>query len=152
MTWFAFQGLNGGQAIDLAGTQEKEAVAEGFHGYATQAQAQAAPNSVNLLTRALADVWIADYKAAVKEGAQPGGPNDITTLGGAAKAAAKGAGLVIPGLTQVGAFFASLGEKNLWIRAAKIIAGGALVVIGLAHITGAGNEVMTIARKAPLPV
>ena len=39
--WFAFQGLEGGQAVNLSGSDEAEAIAAGFHGYATQAQAQA---------------------------------------------------------------------------------------------------------------
>jgi len=148
MTWFAFQGLNSGKAVNLAGTQEKQAVVEGFHGYATEAQAESHPNAVNVVTRVLADGWIADYNAAVKEGAQPGGPNNILTPSGAADAV----GNTIPGLTQIGSFFTSLGSRNLWIRAAKIVIGGALVVIGLAHITGASNTVAAAARKAPLPV
>ena len=90
MTWFAFQGLNSGKAVNLAGAQEKTATSEGFHGYATEAQAEANPNSVNILTRGFADLWISDYNAAVKEGAQPGGPNNITTPGGAANAAVQG--------------------------------------------------------------
>lgn len=148
MTWFAFQGLNGGQAVDLAGTQEKEAVAEGFHGYAAQADAQAHPNAVNLVTRVFADAWIADYNAAVKEGAQPGGPNNILTPSGAAAAV----GSTVPGLTQVGDFLSALSSRNLWIRAAKVAIGGALVLIGLAHITGASNAIAETARKVPLPV
>ena len=32
MTWFAFKGYNDGQAIDLAGVQEKIAVGWRFHG------------------------------------------------------------------------------------------------------------------------
>lgn len=148
MTWFAFQGLNNGKAINLAGSQEKEAVIEGFHGYGTEAQAEQHPNSVNLITRGIADVWIADYKAAVKEGAQPGGPNNILTPQGAAGAV----GSTIPGVQQIGDFFSALSSKNLWIRAAKIAIGGALVIIGLAHITGAGNAVAAAARKVPVPV
>lgn len=58
----------------------------------------------------------------------------------------------IPGLTQVGDFFGALTEKNLWIRAAKIVVGAVLIIIGLAHMTGADNAVAAAARKAPLPV
>lgn len=43
-------------------------------------------------------------------------------------------------------------SKALWIRAAKIIIGGGLLIIGIAHITGADNAVATAARKVPLPI
>ncbi len=148
MTWFAFSGLNSGQAIDLAGAQEKLAAGEGFHGYATQAQAQAHPNSVNLITRALADTWIADYNAAVRESAQPGGSNNILTPGGAAGAV----GSTVPGLSGIGSFFTTIGKAGTWARAAEVIIGGALIVIGLSHLTGASNAVATAARKVPVPV
>lgn len=153
MTWFAFQGLNNGQAIDLAGTQEKQAVVEGFHGYATQAQAQANPNAVNVVTQVFADAFIADYKIAVAEQAQPGGKNaNVLNPATAASAAATGIASQIPGLAQVGTFFTTLGSKNLWMRAAKVIIGGALLLIGVAHMTGADNAVAQAARRVPVPV
>jgi hypothetical protein len=148
MTWYAFAGLNGGKAIDLAGSQETQATIEGFHGYATQAQAQAHPNSVNLITRPLADVWIADYNAAVKEGAQPGGPNNILTPGGAAGAV----GSTVPGLSDIGAFFSTLAQAATWTRVAKVVVGGALLIIGISHLTGADNAVANAARKVPVIV
>jgi hypothetical protein len=58
----------------------------------------------------------------------------------------------IPGLSQVGDFFDALTQRNTWIRVAKILVGGVLVIIGLAHISGAGNAVATVAKKVPLPV
>jgi hypothetical protein len=138
MTWFAFSGLNSGQAVNLAGTQEKQAVLEGFHGYATQAQAQAAPNSVNLLTRTFADAWIADYNAALKEQAQPGGANaSIYNPATAASAAATGVANSIPGLSQIGSFFGALAQGNTWIRVAEGLLGIILIAVGLARITHA---------------
>ncbi len=136
MTWFAFKGLNGGKAVDLAGTQEKQAVVEGFHGYATEAQAEAAPNSVNLVTRVLADGWIADYNAAVKEQAQPGGKNDITTPGGVAGAVVDSSplGSWQQSLTN---FLGALTNGNTWIRLAEGVLGVVLIAIGLARITHA---------------
>jgi hypothetical protein len=41
---------------------------------------------------------------------------------------------------------------NLVIRSVKIILGGTLVIIGIAHITGADNAVANTARKIPLPI
>ncbi|HEX5494521.1 MAG TPA: hypothetical protein VFX70_08130, partial [Mycobacteriales bacterium] len=58
----------------------------------------------------------------------------------------------IPGLAQVGDFFAALTQANTWIRVAKVLGGGLLLVIGIAHITGAGNAVATAARKVPVPI
>lgn len=56
------------------------------------------------------------------------------------------------GLEAVGRFFASLGEANTWIRIAKVLIGGVLLVVGLVHITGADNAVASAARKVPLPI
>lgn len=138
MTWFAFKGLNSGKAVNLAGTQEKQAVVEGFHGYATEQQAEAAPNSVNLVTRVFADGWIADYNAAVKEQAAPGGANaNILNPATAAKAAVTGAAASIPGLAQVGSFFGALSQGATWIRVAEGLLGLVLIAIGLARITHA---------------
>jgi hypothetical protein len=58
----------------------------------------------------------------------------------------------LAGLAAIGQFFTSLGEVNTWIRVAKVLAGGLLLVIGLVHITGADNAIATAARKVPLPV
>jgi hypothetical protein len=58
----------------------------------------------------------------------------------------------IPGLAQIGDLFGALTQASTWIRVAKVVAGGALLIIGLAHITGAGNAVAATARKVPLPV
>jgi hypothetical protein len=143
MTWFAFAGLNNGKAIDLAGLQEKEAASQGFHGYGTEADAERHPNAINLFTRSLADVLIADYRAATKEGAQPGGPNaSIENPGTAARAAIQGdTGL---NLTSIEQFLHGLTSANLWVRVAKVTIGGSLLLIGLARLTGADEKVKVI--------
>ena len=46
----------------------------------------------------------------------------------------------------------SISGTNLVIRAAKVIIGGLLLIIGLVHITGADNAVASIARKVPVPI
>jgi hypothetical protein len=55
-------------------------------------------------------------------------------------------------LQPIGQFFHDLANANTWIRVAKVIAGGMLLIIGLAHITGASNAIASTARKAPLPI
>lgn len=160
MTWFAFHGLNGGKAIDLAGTQEKQAVAEGFHGYATQALAEKNPNAVNFVTRQFADLFIADYNGAgplpgaVQEQAQPGGKNaNILNPATAAKAGATGDVKEVEnatGITSVTQFLSTLTSENLWIRVAKVAVGSAMILIGLAKLTGVDNTVSDAAKKMPL--
>jgi hypothetical protein len=149
MTWFAFQGLNSGQAIDLAGAQEKIAVSEGFHGYATQAAAQAAPNSVNLLQRAAADGFIADYKAAVAGQEQPGGKNAGNPLAGSAEADASAAANATGASSLLGIAqnaYKILDSKGTYLRIAKVVVGSFMIIVGLAKITGADKAVETAAK------
>jgi hypothetical protein len=65
---------------------------------------------------------------------------------------ATGSATGLAGLSQIGEFFSALGDKNLWVRVAKVVIGGVLVLVGLAHMTGASNAVASAARKVPLPV
>jgi hypothetical protein len=58
------------------------------------------------------------------------------------------AGASIPGLSSVTGFLSALTEGNLWIRVVKIIAGGVILFIGLAHLTGFDNTVGGITKKA----
>jgi hypothetical protein len=126
MTWFAFAGLNNGKAVDLAGSQEKQAVTEGFHGYGTEAQAEANPNAVNIVTRGFADLWITDYNAAVSEKAQPGGANaNILNPETAVKAALDGGWSLTFGNTS-----------GLLVRTLKVGIGIALIIMGVNKLMG----------------
>lgn len=58
----------------------------------------------------------------------------------------------LAGLAQIGDFFGALTQANTWIRAAKILVGGVLVIVALAHMTGADNAVASAARRIPLPI
>lgn len=53
------------------------------------------------------------------------------------------------GLTSL---LGALTSANLWIRVAKVIVGGTLLIVGLVHITGAGGAAADIARKVPVPI
>jgi hypothetical protein len=90
--------------------------------------------------------------AAVKE--FPGGKPPTTSIAkGEANALEQETGVSLPtGINAIGDFFNRLTDKNTWIRFAKIVVGGALLIIGLAHMTGADNAVASAARKVPLPV
>lgn len=142
MTWFAFKGYNNGKAIDLAGSQEKEAVSLGFHGYGTEQLAETQPNSVSLFQKLFVNAFIADYNMAVKQGSQPGGPNaNILNPATAVKAGVQGdvnsllSGLHIGGLSDIGDFFHRLTEKETWTRVAEVGIGVILLYVGLKAVT-----------------
>lgn len=46
----------------------------------------------------------------------------------------------------------ALTSANTWIRVAKVVVGGTLLIVGLVHITGADNAVAAVAKKVPLPI
>ena len=55
-------------------------------------------------------------------------------------------------LGEIGDFFNALTQKNTWIRIAKVVIGGSLLIIGIAHMTGAEDVVSRTARKVPIIV
>jgi hypothetical protein len=122
VTWFAFKGY---PTIDEAGVQEKELVSFGFHGYATQAEANAHPNDVNVFQKPLVNAAEEDYATALKEQAQPGGANASNPVA----AAVQGSGLAP--LVDVGQFFHALTEGKTWTRVAEVAVGGILVYAGV---------------------
>lgn len=122
MTWFAFKGY---PAINVAGAQEKLAVSLGFHGYSTQTEAAARPNSVNALQQTYVNILELDYRQAVSAGQQPGGPNANLANPGSDIAAG------LTGVNAIGSFFNRLTGKNLWLRAAEFGIGGMLLYVSV---------------------
>lgn len=94
-------------------------------------------------------------KAAAESYSKSLGGSGSTTpaakLGGqtALNVGSQAAAGAIPG---VSGFFTALGQSNTWIRVAKVIVGGVMLIVGLAHISGAGNALAETARKVPLPI
>ena len=76
----------------------------------------------------------------VKAGIGAGLKSDVGVLGTGARAAQK-----VPSITS---FLSMLTDKNLWIRVIKIIAGGAMLIVGLAKLTGADKTAGSLAGKA----
>jgi hypothetical protein len=82
-----------------------------------------------------------------KGGAGSGGPTATTskaadaavsTASKAADAAVSNVtNLAIPGVSQIGTFFSSLGEANTWIRFGEVVLGLILLGIGVARLTHA---------------
>lgn len=53
-------------------------------------------------------------------------------------------------LGEVGDFAHRLTEANTWIRIGYVLAGVALIITGVAHLSGADNALMNAARKVPI--
>jgi hypothetical protein len=134
----------------IAYTQEAGPITyQYFQGTKAQAQAQANQavkqlGGTNLSgpypTKAAAQAAVKNNK--VNKGTSEGqNPNPATTTG-----------ISIPGISQIGDFFGALADANTWIRVAKVVFGGVLLIIGIAHITGASGAIADVARKVPLPV
>jgi hypothetical protein len=86
--------------------------------------------------------------AAVKE--FPGGKTPTSSIAtGAANEVQNETGV---NTASVSSFLTSLSSANTWIRVAKVIIGGVLLIVGIVHITGADNAVASAARKVPLPI
>lgn len=57
----------------------------------------------------------------------------------------------VPGASDISSvvgFLSTLGEANTWIRIAKVAAGGIILFIGLAHLTGADKAIGGVVGKA----
>jgi hypothetical protein len=131
MTWFAFS--NGHPDIETAGVEEKTLVTLGFHGYATQPEADAHKNSVNAIQAADLKLWDLDHAGQV--GAQKGG-----------SAAGQAAGAAGAGLSSVSQFLGLLGQRALWVRIAKVVLGLGLTVIGIIQLAGKSPTAAAVAK------
>lgn len=94
----------------------------------------------------------AEAKREFPNGAAP--TNAGITPQRVASTAAQEAGVSNPldFLGEIGDFFTRLTQGNTWIRIAKVLVGGVLVLVGLSHISGADNAVANTARKVPVIV
>jgi len=100
-------------------------------------------------------------EAAAKAAHPPAGLRALLTAGqlGATVAAgsAIGSGPTLPGptvsnpldwLSNIGQFFTALTQPNLWLRVAKVVLGGVMVVAGLIKLTGTDKKVYGLAGVA----
>jgi hypothetical protein len=137
MTWFAFTGGYG--TMDLAGIQEKTAIGFGFHGYATQAEAEAKPNTVpgwNLPVKAGLNLLESEYKVSGGAGGPFGANSPIPSPG-----------TVTSDAESVSNFLASLKNGQTWQRIGEGILGGLLIVVGVAYFAK-NTETGQLATKA----
>lgn len=116
MTWYAFKGYNNNQAVDASTFDSAELSALGMHGYSTQAEAQAHPNSVNVFQAPVVNAAIDDANNARDVASAPGNA--------AAAVASAGTGTIDDAINF-------LKQSNIWERAAEIVAGLILLYVGV---------------------
>jgi hypothetical protein len=77
---------------------------------------------------------------------------DIATATGAATGAvATGVATGLPSWeTAIGTFLGALSSASTWIRVAKVTIGGAMLLVGIAKLTGAGGVAAKAVKIAPL--
>lgn len=118
------------------------------NGYATKA---AATSEANLLNTGSATTQT-QYEPTGPPANENNSPGSITARTQAAGGTVGNVPNPLTGINAIGAFFNKLGESNTWIRVAKVVIGGVMLIVGIAHITGTQNALMDAARKVPLPI
>jgi hypothetical protein len=69
----------------------------------------------------------------------------------AAQGTAKGAASIVPSWADgLATFLSDITSQATWLRVAKVVVGSAMIIVGLANITGAGKVVSTAAKGAIL--
>lgn len=122
--WYAFHGYNNDKAVNASQFDAGELNLIGMHGYPTQAQAEAKPNSVNVFQAPIVNAAIDDANNARDVASAPG--NAAKAVGGVASTAVGDA---------LSSFTKWIGQPNIWVRGAEIIAGLMILYIGLKAVT-----------------
>ena len=71
-----------------------------------------------------------------------------TPVGHAVQAAGSAVATAVSPITSVVGLVNALGDKNLWIRVAKVSIGGTILIVGLVKLTGADKKIGGMAAKA----
>jgi hypothetical protein len=137
VTWFAWQGLNGGKAVNLSGLDEKEASADGFHGYGTQAEAEANPNSINPITRIEAEAFIPGTFANNPDKSVAQSAANATGLPQAASSVE----------AEMASIWGKLSDGKMWRSLGWLLLGILLMLAGVALWIGP-----SAARRSPLGI
>lgn len=135
MTWYVIRWDGQTYTENLAGAAEKTLTALGIHGYATEAEAQAHPQTMNDLQAALG--------GAQALAGTSGSATNIATPGGVAA----GAGAAASDTTSVASFLSRLTNPHLWLRVAEFLVGAAFLIIGLNALLH--NPAGKVARAVP---
>jgi hypothetical protein len=156
--WYAFHGIGRAYLIRRGSAAAGVADTSAVHGYSTIEQAESNANQINAASQAAITQW--DEWASLPAGGGTLGVVEtvnITWSGNTATSSTPqnpttAAAGQLPGLAQIGDFFHRLTEAATWIRLAKVVIGGALVLIGVAHMTGFSGSAGNAARAVPLPI
>lgn len=134
MTWYDIRWNGQNYLENLSGADEKILTGLGIHGYATQAEAQAHPQTMNALQAALGG---ANVLAGVTVGTvdQPG-------------QIAQGAGQAASTATSTLGFLKDLFTRHNAVRLAEGILGVALILVAVAEL-GKGTAVGNAVKKVP---
>lgn len=136
MFWIAWQGYNGGKAISLGEVEQIEAAAYGMHGYPTQAEAEANPNTVPAIAKAQVNAWIFNAQGTVTSHAA---------------SAAEGAVENVSGFSSVqnalSAFYDKITDGKMWRSLGWLLLGAALIITGIGLWIGPAAE-----RRSPLGI
>ena len=133
MTYFCFPG--GWGCYNLNGVDEKTLAAEGAHGYATLAQAQA---HVNASPTALQQATLQGLKAESLLPVGAGTSGDLSTPAST--------GGITGLIAKAGTFFDDLTSKNFWLRTGEVILGLILIAVGVAKLTHVVPAATAIAK------
>lgn len=97
----------------------------------------------------------ADAQAAVKKGLTaptPGGGGVLPPPPGIDTPPSGGASNPASGLAAIGDFITTLETAATWERVAKVVLGAALILVGMAKLTGATGAIKSAAGKVPVIV
>lgn len=137
MYWVAWKGYNGGKALSLGILEQYEADTLGFHGYPTEAQAEANPNTVNNPAQKLqVNAWVFNTQSLAQHTAN------------AANRVIPGAKAVTGAITDVNSFLSRLTSVNTWIRVAEVLLGAMLIMAGALKLSGSSADLGDIAKTA----
>jgi hypothetical protein len=91
------------------------------------------------------------YQVWLGAGAAQAVGDIIGATGTSVGAVATGVATGIPSWEgALGSFLGDLTSASLWIRAAKVLIGGAMLLVGIAKLTGAGGVAAKAVKIAPL--
>lgn len=130
MTWFAIKYSGQEYVENLTGADEKTLVGLGFHGYATQAEAEARPDTANFAQMLIAAPILGGHPPISQTTVNP---SNVASGAGAAAAAGLPGWRLIFGNTT-----------GLLVRILKVGAGLILMIAGALRITGTDRRLASI--------
>jgi hypothetical protein len=135
MTWYVIRFQGQTYTENITGSGEKILTGLGIHGYATEAQAQAHPQTMNVLQGAAGGANVLAGVTAAPGVLQPG-------------EVAAGAGTAAQAAPSITSFLQGLTSRQLWIRLAEGVLGVALILVAVAEL-GKGTAIGKAAKAVP---